>query len=71
MQLSKQLLLVGLHVDVALELGAGRPQLEADGAALDALVELLQAADAGVLHRVLEARGEVGDELADGSVVEC
>ena len=68
-QLSKQLLLKGLHVDVALDLRARGPQLEADDAGLDALVELLQAADAGVLHRVLEAGGQVGDELADRSVL--
>src|SRR5690606_22258659 len=65
--LGEQLLLVRLHVDVALGLGAGGADLEADAAGLDALAELLQALDAAVLHRVLEARSEVGDELADGT----
>jgi hypothetical protein len=69
MQSSKQLLLIRLHVHVALNLGARSPQLEADSAVLHALVELREAADAGILHRVLKPRGEVGDEPADGSGV--
>ena len=62
-----ELLLVGLHVDVALHLGAGGAELEAELAGGGGLVEAIQRPHATVLHRVLETGGEVGDELVDGT----
>lgn len=73
--LSVELLLVRLHVDTTLELSTGSADLEAGNAVGRGLVELFQALDAGVLHGVLETGGQVGDELANGTVkymlVEC
>lgn len=68
LRLSKELLLVRLHVDVALELGAGSADLEAESASLSAGVKLLEALHAAVLHGVLETGSEVGDELVDGAM---
>lgn len=65
--LGVELLLVRLHVDIALHLGTGRAELEAQRAAGGRLVEQLQAGHATVLHGVLEASCQVGYELVDGS----
>lgn len=62
---SVKLLLVCLHVHVTLQLGARRSELEAELTAGRALVQLVEALHAAVLHRVLEARGQVGNELGD------
>lgn len=66
-----ELLLIRLHVDTALELGAGGPDLKAGSAVGDRLVKLFQALDTGILHRVLETGGQVRHELADGTTVKC
>jgi hypothetical protein len=66
-RLSVELLLVGLHVHVTLQLGAGGTDLEAELAVGGALVQLGQALHAAVLHRVLETSGEVRNELVDRS----
>lgn len=65
--LCEKLLLVGLHVDVALGLGARGSELEADEAGGDTLMEFLERLDTTVLHGVLETSGEVGDELPNRS----
>lgn len=47
---SVELLLVRLHIDTALQLSAGSPDLKAHSAVGNRLVEILQAFDTGVLH---------------------
>lgn len=64
-----ELLLVRLHVDVTLKLSAGSAQLKAQSASLSALVKFSKAAHTAVLHGVLEASSQVGDELVDGATV--
>lgn len=68
LRLSKELLLVRLHVDVALKLSAGSADLEAESTSIGAGVKLLEALHAAVLHGVLEAGSKVGDELVDGAI---
>lgn len=69
--LSVELLLVRLHVDTALQLSAGSSDLKAHGAVGNGLVELLQALDTGVLHRVLQAGRKVRHELTDRTIDVC
>src|SRR5690349_15325761 len=67
-ELSVELLLVRLHVDATLQLGAGCADLKPHGAVGDTLVELLETGHTAILHGVLETRSKVRDELVDGSV---
>lgn len=62
-----QFFLVGLHVDVALQLGTRSPDLEPYSAACHALVQLLEACHTTVLHRMFKASCKVWYELVYGS----
>lgn len=65
--LSVELLLVGFHVHVTLQLGTCGSDLEAQSTISSTLVQLLQALHTAVLHGVLETSGKVGHKLVDGA----
>src|SRR4051812_36437280 len=67
-QLSVQLLLIGLHVDAAFQLGARSPNLKPDGAVLDTSVETIKALHTAVLQRVFQPGSKIWHKLVDGSV---
>lgn len=66
--LSKELLLITLHVNVTFELGTSSADLEAKSAVGSTGVQLLQTAHTAVLHGVFEASSKVRDKLVDGSI---
>lgn len=64
---SIQLLLIRLHVNAAFQLGARSPNLKPESAILDTRVKLLEALNAGILHRVFQTSSKVRHKLVDGS----